>query len=109
MNLGLCGNDLVPEVVMAITGMDRVFAAPGVLVNEAGGESVILNLKSQTYYSLDGVGTRAWALLVGSGSIQAALEQLLTEYDVDPERLRLDLMHLVTNLVNLELLEVRSE
>ncbi len=51
----------------------------GVLVRELEGESVLLNLESESYFGLDGIGTRMLALLTDSDSIEAAYEKLLDE------------------------------
>ena len=79
------------------------------LVSELGGESVILNLKSERYFGLDEVGTRMWTALTTSKSIQSAYEKLLAEYDVDSEQLRKDLNDLVEKLVDHELVEISGE
>ena len=70
------------------------------------GESVILNLKTGTYFGLDDVGTRMWAALTDSESVQAAFSSLLDEYAVDAERLRRDLDEFVNRLAGRGLLEI---
>jgi len=92
---------LTMEQTMQQPSFDKRVCAPeGVLVRELDGESVLLNLESETYFGLDEVGTRMWALLTAAPSIQAAYEALLVEYDVAPERLRQDLETLVAQLVD---------
>jgi len=82
---------------------------PGdVLIREVGGEAVLLNLNSETYFGLDEVGTRMWQALTSASSIQHAYEQLLAEYDVDPDTLRSDLITLITDLVGHGLLELHE-
>jgi len=87
----------------------RVTVPAHVMVREVQGESVLLNLNSERYFGLDEVGTRMWAALVASASVQAAYEALLCEYDVDAEQLRQNLQELIAKLVENGLLEVRSE
>ena len=84
----------------------RVVVPADVLVRELDGESVILNLKSERYFGLDEVGTRIWAVLSTSESIQSAYEMLLSEYDVDGEQLRRDMQELVEQMVAHGLVEV---
>jgi len=79
------------------------------MVREVQGESVLLNLNSERYFGLDEVGTRMWAALAASASVQAAYEALLGEYDVEAELLRNNLQELIAKLVENGLLEVRSE
>jgi hypothetical protein len=77
-------------------------------MREVAGESVILNLSTESYFGLDEVGTRMWLALTGSDTIQHAYESLLTEYDVDPDILRSDLTRLIEELVSRGLLELSS-
>ncbi len=87
----------------------RVTVPAHVMVREVQGESVLLNLNSERYFGLDEVGTRMWAALAASASVQAAYEALLGEYDVEAELLRNNLQELIAKLVENGLLEVRSE
>ncbi len=84
----------------------RISAPEGVLVRELEGESVLLNLNSESYFGLDEMGTRMWAVLTASDSIQAAYESLLGEYEVDPDRLHKDLQALIEKLVENGLAEI---
>ena len=77
-----------------------------ILISQVGGESVILNLKSEHYFGLDEVGTAMWAAITGSDSIQIAYEKLLSEYDVDREQLKQDLTDLIEKLVDHGLVEI---
>lgn len=94
---------------MTIPMTGKLIVPPETLINETGGESVILSLKSASYFGLDEMGTRMWQVLASSDSIQAAYDQLLAEYDVEEERLRRDLMNLVPKLEQHKLAEVRCE
>ena len=60
----------------------RVSIPDMVLFRELDGESVLLNLKTESYLGLDDVGTRMWTVLTAEPSVQAAYEVLLSEYDV---------------------------
>lgn len=86
----------------------RITTPEGVLVRELEGEAVLLNLASESYFGLDAVGTRMWAALTGSDSIEAAYEKLFAEYEVEPEQLRADLRDFVARLVDAGLIEVRD-
>jgi coenzyme PQQ synthesis protein D (PqqD) len=95
--------------VMAISFAARVSVSPDVLISEVGGESVLLNLKSERYFGLDDIGTQMWKTLMASDSIQAAYETLLAEYDVEASQLREDLDDLIQELMEQGLVEVGSE
>ena len=84
----------------------RIEIPEGVLVRELQGESVLLNLDSESYFGLDEVGTRMWNALATTPTTDAACEALLAEYDVAPERLRLDLDGFIAELVTAGLVRV---
>jgi hypothetical protein len=84
----------------------KVSMPDGVLIRELDGEAVLLNLNSESYFGLDAVGTRMWAVLMESPSIQAAYEILLGEYEVEPESLRKDLSDFVEKLATAGLIDV---
>ena len=86
----------------------RAVAPEGVLVRELGGESVLLNLESESYFGLDEIGTRMWAALTGSPTLEAALEVLLVEYEVERAQLQADLEAFVEKLSAAGLIDVRD-
>jgi hypothetical protein len=86
----------------------RASVPADVLIQELQGESVLLHVGTGRYYGLDDVGTRMWAALTTSESLQAAYDTLLAEYDVDGQRLEGDLQSLVGKLVEHGLLEVHG-
>jgi hypothetical protein len=94
--------------VNQISFSDRARVAPEVLIQEVGGESVLLDLKTERYLGLDEVGTRMWQALLASDSIQAAYDTLLAEYDVTPEQLEGDLRDLLNRLLENELITTES-
>jgi hypothetical protein len=87
---------------------DRVAVDPDVLVRSVADESVLLNVRTETYFSLDALGTRVWTVLVNAPSIQAALDTLLEEYAVPPAQLHTDVMALVDDLMNHQLVVVTA-
>jgi hypothetical protein len=91
---------------MTIAFNSKVRVPEDVLVSQLNQESVLLNLKSETYFGLGDVGTRFWELLSSSDSIQNAYDVLLAEYDVDPQTLRNDMTELVEGLLQKGLLEI---
>ena len=70
------------------------------IAQQVSGETVILDLKSEQYFSLDVVGTRVWQLLQETSNLQQVYDQLLTEYEVEPGRLLADLEALIDSLAN---------
>ena len=77
----------------------RVSIPNDVLFHELDGEAVLLQLQSGKYYGLDPIGTRIWSLLAQNGSLLAAYQVMMDEYDIDEARLQADLLALVERLV----------
>src|SRR5215475_12693067 len=94
---------------MSVSFDQKLAPTDDTLINVIEGESVLLNLKSESYFGLDQIGTRMWSLLTTSDSIQAAYESLLDEYDVDADKLRQDMQDLIEKLIANGLVEVVSE
>lgn len=68
------------------------------LFQEIGGEAVILDLATSTYFGLNQVGARCWQLLQDQKDMTAIYQQLLQEYDVEATRLEQDLQDLLNQL-----------
>lgn len=86
---------------------NRAVVPPHVLVRHLDGESVLLNLETETYFGLDSTGTRMWELVTNSPNIETAYGMLTDEYEVEPETLRTHLAQLLGQLVENGLLQVR--
>ena len=69
----------------------RLTPSPDVLMQTVVGESVLLDLRSQKYFGLNEVGTRAWQLLQETGDAGAVRARLAQEYEVADEQLERDL------------------
>jgi len=93
---------------MTVSFSDRVRVADDVLISNVQEESVILNLDNERYFGLDDVGTRFLSVLTTSDSIETAYERLRSEYDVDSEALRHDLIALVENLIEQGIVQISS-
>ena len=85
---------------------DRVAVPQNVLIRFLDKESVLLNIETERYFGLDETGTRMWQLVTTAPNLESAYQQLLDEYDVEPEPLRKDLIELMNRLVENGLLQV---
>ncbi|MGQ0586940.1 MAG: PqqD family protein [Gammaproteobacteria bacterium] len=83
----------------------RLRTADDVLIQTVVGEAVLLDLRSQKYFGLNEVGTRAWQLLQETGDAAAVYERLGREYDVDAAQLERDLDELFDRLLKAGLVE----
>ena len=72
--------------------------------SRVGEETVILHLGNSTYYGLDPVGTRIWALLGEGLSGEAICARLEPEFDVAPAVLRADVERFLGDLLAQNLL-----
>jgi hypothetical protein len=90
---------------MAVSFTERVRVAPDVLFRLVGDEGVLVNLRTERYLGLNPVGTRMWHVLSSASSIQAAYEELIQEYEVEPAQLRADLEEFIDELLGQSLVE----
>lgn len=81
-----------------VTLASRVVPSDEVLVQEAGGEAILLDLASERYFGLDPVGTHIWTRLDQGQPLQQILDTLCDTYDAPRERLHEDLLALVAEL-----------
>ena len=90
---------------MAVSVTERMRVAQDVLFRVVGEEAVLVNLNTERYLGLNSVGTRMWNVLNSATSIQAAYNELLQEYEVEPAQLRADLEEFINQLLGQELIE----
>src|SRR5436853_5142518 len=95
-----------PVTAPMVSFTNRAVTPAHVLVRILDRESVLLNLETEQYFGLDETGTRMWQLVTTSPNIDAAYQELLAEYDVQPETLRENLTELLGHLVEHGLLQV---
>ncbi|HBH35208.1 MAG TPA: PqqD family protein [Gammaproteobacteria bacterium] len=79
-----------------------------VLSQEVSGETVLLDLQSESYFGLDAVGTRIWQLLQEENHLQQLFDTMLEEYDVDEKQLEKDLNELLDKLIDEGLITIES-
>ena len=82
-----------------ISLQQKITISSEVLSQEVDGETVLLDLESESYFGLDEVGTRIWQLLNETSNLQTVFDTLLGEYDVDEKQLEKDLQDHVAHLV----------
>ena len=92
-----------------ITECSIVVASDNHLSTDLSGQAVILNAKTATYHSMEGVGARIWNLLQRPRSVHEIHKALLAEYDVDWEPCLRDLLSFLTTLQAQELVEVHEQ
>jgi hypothetical protein len=73
---------------------------------DMGGEVVILDLKSGTYYGLDVVGARIWTLIEQPASIISIRDAIVAEFDVDDATCERDVVTFVERMQKAGLIEI---
>jgi len=91
-----------------ITFSERAAVPSHVLIRFLDQESVLLNLETERYFGLDAVGTRMWQLVTAAATVEAALGQLVEEYDAPLDTLRTDLTNLLQHLLDNGLIELQT-
>ena len=79
---------------MSITLDTPVSATDDLLCSNLGGEEVILDPETGTYYGLDDVGTQIWSLLENPRTAREVCDRLEAEYDVERAALEEDVLRL---------------
>ncbi|HLO01934.1 MAG TPA: PqqD family protein [Symbiobacteriaceae bacterium] len=88
-----------------ITLETRLRQAPGVAFNQQEEGAVLLHMGDGLYFGLNPVGALIWDALVAEGEVGAALRVMTDRFpDVDPGRIKQDLLHLADELVTKGLL-----
>jgi hypothetical protein len=77
-----------------------------VLFQELSGETVLLDLDSESYFGLDAIGTRIWQLLSEGQEVSTVVDALLQEYEVEREELERDVSELLERLSTAGLIEI---
>ncbi len=88
-----------------MSGPEKFQIPEGVLSRTVGTETILLNLQTSTYHSLNSVGGRFWALISEGEDFEQAVSTLHAEYEVEPAQLEADLRELCAELESLSLLK----
>ncbi len=76
-----------------------LIVSPNVVAREVGGELVLLDLTSGTYFGLDPVGMRVWQLIQSGKSLAGICEVMLQEYEITSDVLERDVLALAEELI----------
>lgn len=82
---------------------------PGLLEAQIDNEIVALNVESGICYGLNPVGARVWKLIEEPARIGDVCDKLLTEYIVEPDTCRREVLELVEELMSEGLILVSEE
>ena len=103
--------ETIPELVTAsgidLTQLDRTLLRPSPNVQDTTmeGETVLLDLSSGRYYTLNRLGSVIWEHCTGHTTVRDIHAVLCDRFDVAPERALDDLVSLVNDLIQEGLLQ----
>ncbi len=89
---------------MSLALNDHLRIPEEVLTSKVGDETVLLNLQTGMYYSLDPVGTRFIELLQRTSRLDEVHRALLEVFDVSTAKLETDLLKLSQDMLTRGLL-----
>jgi hypothetical protein len=81
-----------------LTLESRLRLSPDVLHRKLEGEVVMLDLTRSAYFGLDAIGARILDLLAEHGRLRDVLDELITEFDVEPAVAEADLLRLMSEM-----------
>ena len=91
----------------AISMKVKLSIGKDVVSRQVKNEEVILNLATGTYFGLDQVGTFIWQKIKADTALEQIYQDLLEEYQAEPERIKKDLLALTQRLQKSQLIHVR--
>ena len=80
-----------------------------ILTQKVSGETVILDLNSESYFGLDEIGTRIWQLIQEQKDLKSVTATMLNEYDVEEKQLAEDIEDLLAKLDEAGLIKLNSD
>ena len=81
----------------------KITLSSQVVFQELDKEAILLDLNGEAYYGLDEMGMRLWQLLSENGDFDAAVAQLLTEFEVEEDVLRREVRELLEDMAQADL------
>ncbi len=70
-------------------------------------ETVILNIDSGFYYTLDGAGSTIWNMIINNKNKDQIVSNIANEYEIDDRTVKKDIETLFKNLEKEDLIEIK--
>ena len=93
---------------MACSLDDALTIAADVMFSRLNDETVLLDLKSGTYFGLNDVGTRVWELVERGQPLATIVDTLAEEYAAEHAELARDVLNLADELLNRRLVQLAN-
>ena len=88
-----------------LTLASRIQQSQRVLSNSIDSETVLLNIQKSSYYGLDSIASRIWAIVAKPVQLEDLIQTLLEEYDVSRDACITDVLPFLQNLLDEGLIE----
>jgi len=85
-----------------------IMQSEGFLVSDMDGEKVMLSIDNGKYYNLGKIGGRIWELASSPIAIHRMVEQLVAEYDIEPEACEQQVQQFLQQLASEGLVQVKE-
>lgn len=95
--------------VEIITADDLIIQSEGFLVSDMDGEKVMLSIENGKYYNLGLIGGRIWEMASSPVTIAGMVEQLVTEYEIEPEVCEQQVQTFLKQLIAEGLVQVKQQ
>lgn len=95
--------------VELITANDLIVQSEGNLVSDMDGEKVMLSIENGKYYNLGQIGGRIWELIASPVTIASMVEQLVVEYEIEPDVCEQQVYTFLQQLVSEGLVQVSKQ
>jgi Coenzyme PQQ synthesis protein D (PqqD) len=86
-----------------VTLNDKLEASPDVVARVVGGETMLLDLASGTYFGLDDIGGKIWELLEEGTNLTQVCDAIERDYAVERHIVEQDVLKLVEELADKKL------
>ena len=83
-----------------------VAQSPELVSTNIEGQTALLSILNGTYYGMDRVGSRVWALIEQPRAVSAVVDQLLTEFAVERATCEQHVLAFLQKLADADLLQV---
>lgn len=83
---------------MGMNLSSKMNISPKVMTRQVGDDAVILDLASGTYFGLDPVGARIWALMGEGKTLNEICDSIEQEYEVERPTIEADVLALTAQL-----------
>lgn len=92
-----------------VTEQSTVVVNPGLTAADLGGEAVVLDPNTGRYYGLNELGARIFELARKPRSVERITQALLQEYEVEADKLRVDLIAFLHEMEQRHLIKVTDD